>query len=550
VNREPSRSRSRGGPPGAAGALLLLLAGAAAAPPGPALAGDRAAALARAAAGDSLRALGELPRAETAYRDALAEEDRLCEARYGLARVALERKETGAAERHLAPMEGDSRCATLHALGMGLVRLEEKRLKDAELFLIKAAVGKESQPEAVRLEIAGALAELYEAKDVPRLAVDHLDEVIALSPSDPAPVVRKGKLLVSMREYDAALATFRVALGRDSTCAEAMEEIATLYTRAKRPADAAEWRARLAAARPSAAAHLAAGDAWFAAKRYGPAGEAYRRAVEMDSTLAAARLGLARSALEAGDREAALAAYKELRDTAGLTARDYEGMGRALLDKKDYPGAREAYLRAAALDPTLADAHFYAGYTHLAERNYAEAIPFFEKRIAADTTSAAAYANLGLCYLQVGERAKGIEMLERATRLRPDDAQSRSWLAQAHAMQSSWGKATQEYRASLELDPNNAESWRWLGYCLLNQERPEEAVQALLKADALEPRNVQGLVWLAQGYGLAGQLDKSEATFRKALEIDPGQSDAKAGLEELSKVNRKKTKSGSGGGGS
>src|SRR5262245_1622157 len=77
VKRNQSRWSSPSGPPSPRRALLLLVAAisvlaAAAAPSGPALAGDRAAALARAAAGDSLRALGELPRAETAYRDALA----------------------------------------------------------------------------------------------------------------------------------------------------------------------------------------------------------------------------------------------------------------------------------------------------------------------------------------------------------------------------------------------------------------------------------------------------------------------------------------------
>ncbi len=432
---------------------------------------------------------------------------------------------------------------------MGLVRLSQDSLKEAELFLVKAAAKKEKAPDAVRRDMALALVELYEAKEVPLLALEHLKEVIALSPGDPAPIVRKGRLLVSAREYDAALMAFRDALGADSSDTDALREIASLYTRAKRPAEAAEWLARLAAAQPSGESYLAEGQAWLAAKQAPRARDAFRRAIQADSTLDAARLGLARSAFEIGDRDEALAAYRALRDTSALTARDHEGMGRVLLDRKEHGAARDAYLRAAALDSTLVDALFFAGYTYIAERNYAEAIPLFEKRIAADTTSAAAYANLGLCYLQTGVTARGVEMLERAARMRPNDAQSRIWLAQAHANSSSWGKAVQEYRAALEIDPSNAEAWRWLGYCLLNQERPEEAVQALLKADGLEPRNVQGLVWLAQGYGMAGQLDKSEAMFEKVLAIDPGQSDAKAGLEELRKVTRKRGKSSSSGGG-
>jgi tetratricopeptide (TPR) repeat protein len=517
---------------------------------GRALAGDRDAALVRAAAGDSLRARGDIAGAEAEYGAALTLEERLCEARYGLARVALAKGDPDAAEKALAPIERESRCETSYALGMGLVRLEQKKLADAELLLVKASARKEGEPTALRRDVALGLVQLYEQKDVPRLALEHLNDVIALSPGDPAPIVRKGRLLVSVREYDAALMTFREAVETDSTYVDALTEIASLYTRAKRPAEAAEWLARVAAARPSGESHLAEGRAWLAAKQPPRARDAFRRALQADSTLDAARLGLARSAFEIGDREEALGAYRAVRDTAALRAGDYESMGRVLLDAKEYAAARDAYLRAAALDSTLADAYFYAGYAYIAERKYAEAIPLFERRIAADTTSAAAYANLGLCYLQTGATAKGVEMLERATRLRPNDAQTRIWLAQAHANASSWAKAVQEYRGVLEIDSKNAEAWRWLGFCLLNQERSEEAVQALLKADALEPRNVQGLVWLAQGYGMAGQLDKSEATFEKVLAIDPNSGDAKAGLEELRKVTRKKGRSSTSGGGS
>lgn len=534
---------------GRSAALCLLLSLAAVLAPARVAFADRAVAAAHAASGDSLRAKGDLDGAAAEYRAALEADDDLCQAHFGLSRIALARKEGAAAEKHLSEIEGE-RCATLYALGMGLIRLEEQRLPDAEIFLLKSAARMDAEPAPIRREIVLALVTLYESKDVPRLGLEHIETVIALSPGDPAPVVRKGRLLVAAKEYDAALAAFREALARDSTHVEAMREIATLYTRAKRPAEAAEWLARIAAAEPSAANDVTAGDALFAAKQFAAARDAYRRAVQADSSLTAARIGLARSAFETGDREEALGAYRSLRDAPGLTAHDHESMGRVLLDQKDYAAARDAYRRALSIDSTLVDAYFYAGYTFLAEKNYRHAIPLFEKRIAADTTSAAAYANLGLCYLQVGDRPRGIEMLERAARLRPDDAQSRTWLAQAYAMQSSWGKAVKEYRAALEIDAQNAEAWRWLGYCLLNQEQPQEAIQALLKADALEPRNAQGLVWLAQGYGLVGQLDKSEATFQKALDIDPGQSDAKAGLEELRRITRKKSKPGTGGGGS
>jgi tetratricopeptide (TPR) repeat protein len=504
----------------------------------PALAAERVEARALAAQGDSLRAVGDLERAAASYRAALDADKALCEAHYGLARLALDRKDPAAARKHLERCEGKEKHEGIYFLGSALAHLEERRLEDAEILLIKAAARDGS--DAYRRDVELAFVALYEAKDVLRLAVDHLDQVIALSPDDAAPQIRKGRLLVAIREYDAAAAAFRAALAIDSTAVEAHDEIATLLTRAKRPADAAAELARIAAVRGKAADYLALAAAWEAAHDARKALDAYRRAVEIEPASDVARLGLARSAFEVGERDSAVAHYAAVSDSTLLSAEDFERIGRAHLDRKELAPARAAYVAATLRDSTRADAYFYAGYTFLAERSYADAIPLFEKRIAIDSTSAAAFANLGLCYLQTNNPNRGIEMLNAAVRIRPDDVSSRVWLAQALAAQSQWSRAAEEYRAAIAADSANADAWRGLGYSLLSQERYSEAVRVLVRANGLDPRNVQGLVWLAQGYGLTGDLDKAEAIFNKALSIDPQSADAKDGLEAIQKVNKNK----------
>jgi tetratricopeptide (TPR) repeat protein len=499
--------------------------------------GGREEALARAAAGDSLRLRGEVERAKAEYRAALDADDESCEARFGLARLALLEKNVEEAEDFLEPCD-EEKSEALFLLGTGLVLLERGKHADSEIALIKAATRIESGP--LRAELERAFVALYVAKEVPRLAIDHLDQLIAVSPGDPAPHIEKGRLLVSIKEYDTALAAFRQAVALDSTAVAAHEEIATLYTRAKRPADAAAALERIAASRGAAADFLALGEARSAARETAKALEAYRRAAALDPDSDSARLGFARSAFESGARDTALAQYVAVKDSSRLTARDLESIGRVYLDRKEDPAARSAYLRAAAIDSTRADALFYAGYTFFAERNYAEAVPLFERRIAIDSTSAAAYANLGLSYLQTENFDRGIEMLEAACRLRPTDVQSRLWLAQALAARSLWPRAIEAYRAAIATDSSSAEAWRGLGYSLLNRERYDEAAVALARADRLEPRNVQGLIWLAQAFGLTGRLDDAEAAFKKALAVDPKSSDALAGLKEIERVNKGK----------
>jgi tetratricopeptide (TPR) repeat protein len=128
--------------------------------------------------------------------------------------------------------------------------------------------------------------------------------------------------------------------------------------------------------------------------------------------------------------------------------------------------------------------------------------------------------------------------------LRPEDNKTRLYLAQSLASQTQWTKAIQQYQAILDAEPDNADALRGMGYCLLSQERYGDAINVLAKANTIEPGNVQGLVWLAQGYGMAGELDKSESTFRKVLAIDPGSQDAKTGLDTLEKSKKGKRRSG------
>lgn len=518
-------------------AALSTAAGAA-----PARAADKSQTAARIAAGDSLRARGALDEAMREYVAVIAEDGSNCEANYGMARIALGHDDLATAARHLERIESKKGCEERALIAKSILRLKEGKLDEAEAALYKA--GTKDLSHEFQVELEETFIAVYEAKQYPSLVVEHLDKLIALVDAKAALVLRKGRILAGERQYDPALAAFREAIAYDSTAADAYREIADLYTRAKRPADAAEVLTRYADVSRDVAAYLVAAEAWSAAERVADARAAYQRAAKLDSTSTSAWLGLARTSFEAGDRPASLEAYRRLGPAKVYGARDNLNVGRALLDAKSYPEAREAFLRAAALDSTLSDASFFAGYTYFAEKNYADAVPHFEKAAALDSTSAATFVNLGLASLQSGKTSRGIEALQRAVALRPQDATTRGYLAQAHASASQWSKASAEYQTILDAQPENADALRGLGYCLLNQERYGDAVNALSKANGIEPGNVQGLVWLAQGYGMAGDTERSESTFRKVLTIDPSSQDAKAGLDTLEKSKRGRRKSG------
>jgi tetratricopeptide (TPR) repeat protein len=500
---------------------LLLLWLALAAPVFGAGSGDP---LAKAAAGDSLFAAGNLAGAEAAYREALEiaksyqaglpeRVEGTCVANYGLARVALEKKQPKEAEKLLDDCKDKPKYEGKYLLGMGLVRFQEANYVEAEQLLVQGATRLDragTAPDAVRVEIAEKLVEVSEAKDEPLLAAQRLDDLARLNPKSAAPLVKKGKILVEMREYEEAREAFGAAIQADSTALEPYQEIATLYMRAKQPGKAAATLERAAMVKPSAESYLAAAAAWDSAGQAVKALPLYERAATLDPNSGPAKTGMARAAIRGGDPKRALEAFKAM-DPAAITAEDRKLAG---------------------------EAAFAVGHEFYRNQDFAAAIPYFEQTVAADSTAAGAYTNLGLCYLQTGRPDDGIRMLERAAALEPK-GKTRVWLAQALASQSKWDRAVQEYKAVLATEPENHDALRGLGFCLLNQGRYNEAVENLAKASRLDPQNVQGFVWLGQGLALAERYGEAESAFRQALSIDPKSSDARSGLDQVLAVKKK-----------
>lgn len=510
-----------------------------------------------ARAGDSLFAAGAIDEAEIQYQKALAlakdfqagtapREEGLCLANYGLARVALTRDQAAEAEKLLKSCKDKPKFESMYLLGLGLTRQEQGKLDEAESLLIQGASRADQAraggaPDRARLEMADTLVSIALAKDLPLIAVERLNDRALLVPSDPTPLIRKGRLLVASKQYDEARDAFGQAIGVDSTATDAYKEIAALYTRAKRPADAAKVLERLANVSPTADNLIAAGGAFEAAGQAQKAAELFGRATTTAPDSQQARLGLARAIYASGDRARAVTIFQSI-DKSLLSGKDWMSVGDALREQKEYTPARQAYMSALERDSTLVDALFYAGQTHYLSKEYAEAIPYYQRRVKIDSTSTAAFTNLGLCYLQTGRTADGVAELRTAVALAPEETRSRLWLAQALAMESKWEESGVEYKKVTEMDPQNAEAWRGLGFVNLSQGRVSQAIELLTKANQLEPENVQGLIWLAQGHAMSENYQTAKSLFGKAISIDPSSQEARQGYQAVDDVMQKQAK--------
>jgi len=72
-----------------------------------------------------------------------------------------------------------------------------------------------------------------------------------------------------------------------------------------------------------------------------------------------------------------------------------------------------------------------------------------------------------------------------------------------------------------------------LGFNKLLEKDWLAAIVLLEKSAAIDATQVQTWVWLGQARQNAGQRERAIEAYRKALELDPRQADAKKGLQQL-----------------
>jgi len=135
------------------------------------------------------------------------------------------------------------------------------------------------------------------------------------------------------------------------------------------------------------------------------------------------------------------------------------------------------------------------GLKALENRQYESAVDQFRKAVAADPSDFSAHFNLALAYGFLGRDEDGIA----------------------------------EYRKTLDLKPDLYEAELNCGMLLLRHKDP--AARSLLEAAAMQrPNEFRPRYYLAKAQAQAGALDQAEASYRRALEIDPKSAAAESGL--------------------
>jgi tetratricopeptide (TPR) repeat protein len=194
-----------------------------------------------------------------------------------------------------------------------------------------------------------------------------------------------------------------------------------------------------------------------------------------------------------------------------------------------------------AKDSTSSEAKFAMqelGKLKFRLKDFPGTVTAMQRRIALDPNSDEAYYYMGLSYKEMKQMPEAVEALRQSVSLAPGKADRHFWLGIVlSSMPDSSDVSAAFLMSSTEIDStgkNAAIAFQQLGYRSLLAKEWGKATQLLERAVALNDKDVSTLVWLAQGYQNAGNKTKAIETYRRVLQLDPGNADAKKGIQSLS----------------
>jgi tetratricopeptide (TPR) repeat protein len=158
---------------------------------------------------------------------------------------------------------------------------------------------------------------------------------------------------------------------------------------------------------------------------------------------------------------------------------------------------------------------------HQARGDLEESLAAFERALEKDPNSAYIHRKLAVGLIRAGQPAESLEHAEQALELDPDNPRTRLFLGQLYRMQRNVA-AAELVLLDESGKPIDEDAGALLFRVYLESDRGEQAVELALWLINVVDDPVGAHVALAKAYDLTGQLEKSDAALRQALEIDPG----------------------------
>lgn len=182
----------------------------------------------------------------------------------------------------------------------------------------------------------------------------------------------------------------------------------------------------------------------------------FKKAIELDPSVAEAHRLLGVSYREAGRLRDAM---EHLEAAVRLNPNDYLGhfdLGINLLRLRRSDDAFAALDQARRLNPKDGDIYGYLGNLMGDTGRFEEAINFYRQAAEIVPDQPVNFHNIGAAYVQLGKFAEAVAPLEKALKMRPGNPRTIFLLANALSRLGRYKESTEAWTKLLSVDPNNA----------------------------------------------------------------------------------------------
>lgn len=424
-----------------------------------------------------------------------------------------------------------------------------------------------------------ALGNVSAARDSLRDAAIWYTNAVQEAPNDPATHRALGDFYVKRGTFELAYPEYQAAVEKDSADVDLHFALGRALDYGGRANDAlVEYRWVVARDPEYAGGQLALGSLLYRAgkadpRRYVEAREPLEKYTQLEPSDGKGWGALGRTLYFNGMKDEALAALNKAEQLGDETKENFRIRARIWTERKELEKANADYARGGGdmspedtmrmaqmmviqknpakaeslyrsiieVDSTTKLAQFALGEIgkiRFREKDYPSAIGTFQRRIALDPANDEAYYYIGLSHKEMAKYPEALEALAKAATGTGESKPERHfWLGIMQQQLKDEAAAAAEFQKAVDLDTTcgtqKALALRQLGYFKLVAKQPADAARLLEQSVQCNDKDFQSLVWLGQAYQNSGNRAKAVDSYKRALELKPGQPEAAKGLKSL-----------------
>ena len=266
----------------------------------------------------------------------------------------------------------------------------------------------------------------------------------------------------------------------------------------------------------------------------------FREAIRLRPNFAEANNNLGLVLAQSDDDEAAVAAFREAIRIRPDFADAHANLGATLIPTDNEHAIHELE-KAISLDPALVKAQFNLATAYGASPKYgpAKEIELLRKVLAMSPSFPRAHLALGKALLQDGKATEAIVELQEATRLDPQSGEAHYQLGLALSRADRKDEAALELKQGRELSSADERNQNinldiTEGRAAFDKGDLDQAATKFRHAIKLQPEAPDAYRYLGLVLEKAGDSSAASESYRKAIELNPGDTSTRDRLERLS----------------